>query len=408
MQQNRHKSNFPVPRRNARRTLATCCSAHALHDGLSDLTYVLLPLMAQTFGLSLAQVGLIRSAHRTAMAVFQIPAALVAERFGERTLLAFGTFLAGIAFLSLGYVSAFWAILAALFFAGVGSAVQHPLCSTIISHAYPAEGRRAALGTYNFFGDVGKFAFGGAVSLLLVAGVSWQAPVAVYGAIGIATAAAVFLFIADTHAAKSAAHAAAPKPKVQGWGIRNRRGFTALCLIEILDSSTRTGFLTFIAFLLIDKGLPAGWAALSVPLILVGGMAGKLACGFLAERVGIVRTIVITEVATGTGILLTLALPALAAFLLLPLIGVVLQGTSSVLYATIGDLVEEERLPRAFGLFYTLGSLCGIAAPLGYGLLGDIAGVDSAITVVGIAVLFTVPLCALLKPAMGVSRPVEV
>ena len=74
----------------------------------------------------------------------------------------------------------------------------------------------------------------------------------------------------------------------------------------------------------------------------------------------------ITEVATGLGILATLALPGLGAMILLPLVGVALQGTSSVLYATIGDLVEPDRLPRAFGFFYTLGSICGIAAPLGY------------------------------------------
>jgi MFS family permease len=394
-----------MPPRHPRRTLATCCAAHTLHDGLSDLTYVLLPLMAQTFGLSLAQVGLVRSAHRTAMAAFQIPAGLVAERFGSRNLLAFGTLVAGLAFLSLGYVSAFWAILAALFFAGFGSAVQHPLSSALISHAYPGEGRRAALGTYNFFGDVGKFAFGGAVSLLLLAGVSWQAPVVAYGLLGIATAAAIFAFTAEAPAAKAAAaHAAAPAPRAGGWGIRDRRGFTALCAIEILDSSTRTGFLTFIAFLLIERGLAEGWAAAAVPLILIGGMAGKLACGLLAERAGIVRTIVITEIATGAGILLTLALPALGAFLLLPLLGVVLQGTSSVLYATIGDLVTEERLPRAFGLFYTLGSICGIAAPLGYGLIGDRIGIENAIAILGIAVLLAVPLAALLRPAVRATH----
>ena len=158
-----------------RRTLATCCATHTLHDGLSDVSYVLLPLLAQTFGLSLAQVGLIRSAHRTAMAAFQIPAGLLAERFGERNLLALGTLAAGCAFVALGYVAGFWAILAVLFLAGAGSAVQHPLCSTIISRAFPAEGRRAALGTYNFAGDVGKFAFGGAVSLraTLVGGASY-------------------------------------------------------------------------------------------------------------------------------------------------------------------------------------------------------------------------------------------
>ncbi|HEY7742958.1 MAG TPA: MFS transporter [Burkholderiales bacterium] len=384
---------------NRKRTLATTCAAHTLHDGLSDVTYVLLPLLAQTFGLSLAQVGLIRSAHRVAMASFQIPAGLIAERFGERNLLAFGTLIAGLAFLALGYAPGFWAILVALFFAGVGGAVQHPLSSTIISHAYPDEGRRGALGTYNFFGDVGKFVFGGIVSLLLLVGISWQAPVIGFGLLGIATAVAIFVTVSNTRAAAPPVAGAAPAPKTRGWGIRNPQAFTALCLIEILDSSTRTGFLTFIAFVLIEKGLPQGWAVLSVPLILVGGMAGKLACGFLAERFGVVRMIIITEVATGCGILATLALPGALSFLLLPLIGVVLQGTSSVLYATVGEYVEQDRLPRAFGFFYTLGSLCGIAAPLGYGLLGDLQGVETSIAVIGVAIFLTVPLAAMLKPA---------
>ena len=383
-----------------KRTLATCCTAHVVHDGFSDVTYVLLPLLAQTFGLSLAQVGMIRSAHRIAMAAFQIPAGLIAERFGERNLLALGTMIAGLAFLALGYASGFWAILIALFFAGVGNSVQHPLSSTIISHTFPGDDRRGALGTYNFFGDVGKFAFGGIVSLLLVAGISWQAPVIGFGLAGIITAIMIFMTVTNTHAARTEAghDASAAATKVTGWGIRNPQGFTALCLIEILDSSTRTGFLTFIAFVLIAKGMPDGWAIMSVPLILVGGMAGKLACGFLAERFGIVRMIVITEVATGAGILATLVLPGTASFLLLPLIGVVLNGTSSVLYGTIGDYVEKDRLARAFGFFYTLGSLCGIAAPLGYGLLGDVHGVETSMAVIGIAIFLTVPLAALLRP----------
>lgn len=394
---------------NPKRALTACCAAHALHDGLSDLTYVLLPLLAQTFGLSLAQVGMIRAAHRTAMATFQIPAGLVAERFGERNLLSAGTFIAGAAFVGLGYVSGFWMILIALFFAGVGSAVQHPLSSTIISNAFPDSGRRAALGTYNLFGDVGKFAFGGLLSLLLLTGLSWQGPVVFYGIAGMATAAAVLFWVAGNSTTAIAANDAATDavPSRGGWGIRNQRGFTALCLIEIIDSSTRVGFLTLIAFLMIAKGLSSGWAALSVPLILVGGMAGKFACGLLAERVGIIRTIIITEIATGLGILCAVALPGIAAFLLLPLIGIALQGTSSVLYATIGDLVDQPRLPRAFGLFYTLGSLCGIAAPLGYGLAGDHIGVANAVALMGIAILFTLPLCAMLKPAIG-AEPVRI
>jgi MFS family permease len=385
-------------RAREKRTLATCCATHTLHDGLSDASYVLLPLLAQSFGLSLSQVGLIRSAHRAAMAVFQIPAGLVAERFGSRRLLALGTLLAGAAFVALGHAAGFWMLLGALFIAGAGSAVQHPLCSAIIAHAYPGDGRRAALGTYNFAGDVGKFAFGGLLSLALVAGIAWQTTVVAFGVVAVLTAAAVFVVVADTRPARERA---AGQPASAGWGIRDTRGFAALCAIEVIDSSTRTGFLTFIAFLLIAKGLPEGWAAAAVPLVLVGGMAGKLACGLLAERLGIVRMIVVTELATGAGILASLALPAVAAFLLLPLLGVVLQGTSSVLYATIGELVEEDRLPRAFGFFYTIGSVCGIAAPLGFGLVGDRFGVTAAIAAIGVAILATVPLAMLLRTAAG-------
>jgi MFS transporter, FSR family, fosmidomycin resistance protein len=379
----------------SKRTLAICSAVHTLHDGLSDVTYVLLPLLASAFGLSLAQVGVIRGAHRAAMAAFQIPAGLVAERIGERELLAFGTLLAGLAFTALGYAQGFWAVLAALFFAGTGSAVQHPLASTLISRAYPGQGRRAALGTYNFAGDLGKFAFGGLVSLVLLAGFAWRAPVIGFGVVALAAATAVMLLGAGEHA-RARAHAASAGTAA-GWGIRDRPRFLALCLIEVLDSSTRTGFLTFIAFLLIAKGLPAGWAAAAVPLVLAGGMAGKFACGRLAERFGIARMIVITEVCTASGIFTALALPAGGTLVLLPLLGVVLQGTSSVLYATIGEYVQPERLSRAFGLFYTVGSVCGILAPLGFGLLGDRLGVQAAIGALGVTILLTLPLVLVLR-----------
>ena len=85
-----------------RRILITCGSAHALHDGLVDMLYVLLPVLAQSFGLNYAQVGMIRAANKAAMAMFQIPAGLMAERLGERNLLAFGTLCTGLSFIALG------------------------------------------------------------------------------------------------------------------------------------------------------------------------------------------------------------------------------------------------------------------------------------------------------------------
>ena len=45
----------------SRRTLAACCGAHMLHDGFSDLLYVLFPVWQAAFGLSFAQVGLLKT-----------------------------------------------------------------------------------------------------------------------------------------------------------------------------------------------------------------------------------------------------------------------------------------------------------------------------------------------------------
>ena len=131
-----------MSRHSPRRTLAMCCATHGLHDGLSDINYVLLPILAQAFNLSLMQVGLIRSAWRAATSLFEFPAGLLAERFGVRILLSFGTACSGIAFIALGHPAGFATILLTLFCAGFGSAFQHPLCSTVVSNAYPDEGRR--------------------------------------------------------------------------------------------------------------------------------------------------------------------------------------------------------------------------------------------------------------------------
>jgi MFS family permease len=392
----------------SRATLATCSSAHVLHDGLTDVLYVLLPVIAQTFGLNYAQIGLIRSANKAALAVFQLPAGLAAERYGERSLLVLGTACAGLGFVALGFAAGFVPILLALFFAGLGSAAQHPLSSSMISNAYPIDGRRIALGTYNFAGDVGKVALAGIFSLLIAAGIGWQGPAVATGIFALAAAAVfyVLLSMANVGARPRRPAAKAGKAAAGGWGLTNREGFIALTLIEIVDSSMRSAFLTFVAFLMLAKGLPEGWALLSVPLVAAGGMAGKLACGYLAERFGPVRTIAFTQGACALGIATLVYLPGLSAYVMLPLVGLALNGTSSALYGTVGDVVEPEKVSRAFGLFYTVGSSSGVIGPLAYGVLADQVGVPATVLAIAAVTLACLPATLWLKRSLGAKpRP---
>ena len=144
--------------RRARAVLATACGAHFIHDGFSDILYILLPVWATEFGLSFAQVGLLKTLYTGGMASFQLPAGLLAERRGEARLLAAGTAVTALGFLAAGLTGGFFALILCLAVAGLGSGCQHPLSSSLVSKAYETGPRRTALGTYNFSGDLGKVA----------------------------------------------------------------------------------------------------------------------------------------------------------------------------------------------------------------------------------------------------------
>jgi MFS transporter, FSR family, fosmidomycin resistance protein len=130
----------------------------------------------------------------------------------------------------------------------------------------------------------------------------------------------------------------------------------------------------------------------ALTLVFAGGAAGKLVCGFLGARLGVLPTVLITEGATAAGILALLPLPIDAALALLPAIGVALNGTSSVLYGTVPDLVTAERRETAFGVFYTGTIGAGALSPALYGLFSDTIGLTPAMLLVAAVVLLTLPL----------------
>jgi MFS family permease len=390
--------------RRPRAVLGVTSATHFVHDGFSDAVYLLLPIWAAEFQLTLAQVGLLKTAYSGGMALPQIPAGILAERWGERRLLAAGTAAVALGYLAVGAAGGFAGLLLCMAAAGLGSSVQHPLSSSLVARAYESGPRRVALGTYNFSGDVGKAAWPLALALLLP-WLGWRGAATAAGAVGLVAAAVVLAALvrlgAGNAPAAAPADAVAASPRGSTWGIRDPRAYAALCAVHVIDNSTRTGFLTFLPFLLIAKGSTPQAVGVALMLVFVGGAAGKFACGALAERVGVIRTVCVTEAATGLALVLLLALPLGACLALLPLVGIALNGTSSVLYGSVADLVHSDRRARAYAVFYTVGITASALAPLGYGLVGDRTGVPAAIALMGGLVLLAVPLAQLLRQPLA-------
>lgn len=389
-------------RRDERRAAGVACGAHALHDGFTDVIFVLLPLWQREFGLGYAEVGMLRGIYAGAMATFQIPAALLAERLGVAPVLALGTALAGLGYLLAGASTGFALLVVALFMGGLGASAQHPLGSTLIARAFAGPRSLKALGTYNFAGDIGKMSVPAAVALLLTM-VAWQPAVMLLGAIGLVSAVAIVFvtprYAPDPALAMDPADDRAPIAPTAPVSV-SRIAFPVLLLIGVIDSAIRMAFLTFLPFLLTAKGASLPTIGFALALVFAGGAAGKLVCAFIGARIGIFATVWLTEGLTAIGILALLPLSLEAAMVLLPLIGIALNGTSSVLYGSVPELVVPERRARAFSIFYTGSIGAGALAPALFGIVGDILGVTAALIVVACTVMLTLPLALVLKFAL--------
>jgi FSR family fosmidomycin resistance protein-like MFS transporter len=385
-----------------RRALGVGSGAHALHDGYIDILYIMLPIWQAEFGLSYAAVGALRTVYSGTMATLQIPATWLADRVGAALVLAAGTALVGLCYVIAGASSGFVLLVAALFLGGLGAATQHPIASALVARAF--EGKRAitALGTYNFAGDVGKMALPAVAALLLWVGFSWRPAVGMLGLVGLVAAVAIFLlmprFAPEAAPASSPNETAATSEPSGGTPLPD--GYRLLLSIAMLDSISRAAFMVFVPFLLIGKGASIATAGFMVTLIFVGGAAGKLVCAWIGARFGIIAAIIITEILTAAGILGVLYLPLTAALILLPILGVVLNGTSSLTYGTVPHFITPAQRNRAFGIFYT-GTLGASAlAPTLSGLVGDMVGLSNAVMMAGIIALLTLPLTILLARNM--------
>jgi MFS family permease len=384
-----------------RRALGTACGAHALHDGYTDLVYVMLPIWQGEFGLGFAALGLMRTVFSGTLAGFQIPAGFLAERFGAATVLALGTAVAGLGYIFAGLSSDVAVLVVALFVGGLGASTQHPLASSLIAHAFAGTRSLKALGTYNFAGDIGKMIFPAAAALMLIV-MPWRHALMILGVLGAVAALAIFIAMPRFDDGKVSSRKEDRARRATG--AITPSAFPLLLSVGVIDSATRMAFLTFLPFVLTAKGASIQVIGLALTLVFVGGAMGKLVCAFIGARIGAVATVWLTETVTAVGIVSLLPLSLEPALILLPIVGIALNGTSSVLYGSVPDLVEPAWRQRAFSIFYTGTIGAGAVSPAIYGLLGDAVGIPAALMVVAGVVLVTLPITLVLRPALTV-RP---
>jgi MFS transporter, FSR family, fosmidomycin resistance protein len=390
---------------------------HVVNDGLFAGVYPLIPLVAADLGLSYAEAGALKAAFSGSSSVLQVPAGMAAERLGEHLLLALGTGWVGFGLIAMAAATGFWPLVAVAIAAGTGGNVQHPVASATVSRLFEGRGRATAIGMLNFAGDIGKVLAPLIVGLVAV-GYGWRG-----GFVALGTLGALFAFFYLLAVPQLARREAPPPEAGDGqpghpsaiphrmpvptriaarlsrfvsrtgdWGISNPRLFAILVGIGVLDSAARGAALVFIPFILQGKGADPASMSFYFAVLFAAGAAGKFICGPLADRFGSIGVIAVTELVTAASLIGILVTPlgwALAA--LLPL-GFMLNGTSSVLYASVAGLVHANRRARGYGLYYTCSLAASAIAPILYGLLADRTNLSVAFVVMAAVTALIVPL----------------
>ena len=277
-------------RRHERRTLIFASVNHVWSDLFFSLLVPLLVLMKEDpeLDLSFAEVGLLRTGHAAAMAALQVPFGLLAERAGEFWLLLGGNLWVAAWFVAMAAVSSFPLLLSATLVGGLGGGAQHPLASSWVSRVYEGSGRSTAVGTVNFAGDLGKMA-APVLTLAVAPMFGWRGTMRTVGFAGVAfMALSAFVRRGISQGAPIRLRAGST---VEGQGAAQMAGYVNLSVVGFLDSAVRAAALTFVPFLLRDKGMSTEQVFGMLFLLLTGGAAGKFICGWLDERYGSVRLI---------------------------------------------------------------------------------------------------------------------
>ena len=275
---------------------------------------------------------------------------------------------------------------------GLGGGTQHPLASSMVSRAYDDRGRATAVGTVNFAGDLGKM-IAPLVAGLLAISMGWRAT---FMAVGLAGLAFMFASMLTRRAVDigrpGAADAKSPDDESVDAGSESKvAGFVALSGVGLLDSATRTSALVFLPFVMESKDMGPGQISAMLFLLFGGGAIGKYVCGWLGDRMGTLSLVWATKGLTAALLVVSLFTPTLLMAPLAILIGIGLNGTSSVLYATVAEFVPPGRRARFYGFFYTTNEVGTVVAPLAYGFVADLFSLRTTMLAMGVATAAILP-----------------
>jgi len=362
--------------------------AHAAHHFLTALPQPLLPAMRDEFGLSYTKASLIPMSFAISGATGQLPAGWLADRVGPTLLIAVGTIGVALAGVLIGFSKSFIMLISFLLLMGLLSGGYHPAATPLISASVKPQHRGRALGLHLVGGNSAIF-----VAPIIVASISgfwgWRGS---FFALAIPTIIFGLIFYISLTRKAGKAHVAGVKQKISKEKTPQpgyQRRLIAFLTMIIFGGGASMSILSFLTLYMTDElGASNELAGGLLSIVFSSGLwAGPLG-GYLADRIGSVRIVIITGILSGI-LIYALKFVSLGPTLYLVLF---IQGLNMAIRMPVTEVFIMSQSPAKnrstiFGVYYSTMQYTGaIFTPLG-GYIIERWGFQFCFTVTAIAIL---------------------
>lgn len=368
-----------------------------------------LPFIAAEFNLSPTVMGIVISAFFLGYGTMQIPGGIIADRFGPRKSMTLGivawsvfTFLTG---LVTSVTSLVW--LRVLF--GISEGIHPPAAFKTLSTWFPSGERSRANSLV-----MSSTTLGPMIAPILFAAVmaafGWRWAFFIVAIPGFFVAIAVYWYLRDRPAEHP--HVTATELAVIGThgdkqekiGFRELLKYPALWKLFFIYMTwdvTKWGFQAWLPSYLINvRGLSLGDTGLATALPFAVGFIGVLAAGYVADRTG-KRKAVLMVVLLGNALFLSLTAQATSttmAIILLAATGLFLPAIHGPFWSLPMDMLPPRVMGYASGFINTGGQIAGVVSPIVIGALIEWTGhYDAGFIFMAISAVISAVLVATLK-----------
>jgi len=319
---------------------------------------VLYPIIVVEFGLSFTQLGIVIASTTVTSGFLQLLFSILSRYKAKKILLGAGGILMGLGSFATGLAFNFTHLIGARVLAGVGTAPQHPIGTTIISEKFKSSSRGGAIGMHFGLAYIGNIV-GPLAMISIAATMGWRMSMYLLAIPAIVIGIAIIILLESEVKSAEAVGIKSSLKQDMADALKIKGAVVVIAAQAFTVGGTGQGaIINFIPIFLTNRfSLGVFEAGLIFTFILVGGVLGPLIIGRISDKVGRIKTAFFAAVSSSALVYLLIFHEEANLLLIINLFIMALSSfsISSILQAHLADISEASVREMLMGLFFTIG-----------------------------------------------------